>query len=237
MSQYQVLTNLVGGAVPLETAIDNTRSSKLVGLREFTYVTGWYNISTTLGNNTFLVRRLSTDPGITYTVPNGYYNADRLGSLVTTAVPGSSFVMDRATGRVTFFLTDQSWQLNLSTTALISGYSSEWWGSGLYRAPMSPLFFNKRTLSVCLDQINTTDSVLNGRNSTLLRLVPTSGEAYGEARTVTFDDAQFRRLRGGSVQELSLRVLDDCGTDISSFVKPYSATLEITDSTCGQNSK
>jgi hypothetical protein len=104
---------------------------------------------------------------------------------------------------------------------------SGWRGTGSYTGDTQPGFFNKRNLYLCLDQINTTGSILNGRNSTLLRIIPISGESYGVARTVTFEKPQFRRLRGGSIQELTVRILDDSGSDISAYTQPYSVTLEV----------
>ena len=61
-----------------------------------------------------------------------------------------------------------------------------------------------------------------------LRIIPTSGEAYGDARTVTFEKPQFRRLRNGSIQELTVRILDDSGSDISVYCQPFGVTLDVT---------
>jgi hypothetical protein len=96
-----------------------------------------------------------------------------------------------------------------------------------YTADTTPKFFTKRNLLVTLDQINAADNHLNGRQSTLLRHIPTTGEAYGESRTVHFRNIEYCRLRGGDINELTLRVLDDNNTDISALCKPFSATLEV----------
>lgn len=228
MAQFHVLTNLSGSPVTLEDNIDNTCGHKKVGLREVTYVTGWFNISAALGNNLFFIRPSSTMPVSNITVPDGYYNISDLEKVIAAAMPGFSASLNHATGRVVLTLKDAAYQLDVGLTSTIWGFSvSGWRGTGSYTGDTQPGFFNKRNLYLCLDQINTTGSILNGRNSTLLRIIPISGESYGEARTVTFEKPQFRRLRGGSIQELTVRILDDSGSDISAYTQPYSVTLEV----------
>jgi hypothetical protein len=76
---------------------------------------------------------------------------------------------------------------------------------------------------VTLDQINTTENTLNGRQCALLHHIPITGES----KTINFIKIQFRQLCGGWINELTLRVLDDTNTDISALCKPFSATPRI----------
>jgi hypothetical protein len=101
------------------------------------------------------------------------------------------------------------------------------WAGTTYTADAPPTFFPTRNLFVVLDQIYTADNNLNGRPGSLLRHIPITGESYGETRTVSFNKVQFIRLRGDCFNELTLRVLDDTGTDISTLCQPFSATLRI----------
>jgi len=228
MAQYHVLTDLSGNSIALENDIDNSCGHKRIGLCELTYITGWHNISAALDNNVFLVRPTPTGEPTNVTVPDGYYNVDTLEAVVAAAMPGFSARVNHATGRVLFDLMDPLYELNLASTATIWGFSTGGWiAAGTYTGDMSPAFLNKRNLYVHMDQINTSGSVLNGRNSTLLRIIPTMGESYGELRTVTFEKLQFHRLRGGSIHELTVRVLDGSGCDISESVQPISVTLKV----------
>ena len=231
MAEYHVLTGLVGDAVTLENDIDNECEHKRIGLREITYVTGWNNIAATLGNNVFSVRPTSTTAPTHFTVLDGYYNVHTLEAVVSASMPGFSVSVNHPTGRVILTLSDESYQLDLASTAAIWGFkgAAKWKGAGTYTSDDIPGFFNKRNLYVHLNEINTTGSLLNGRNSTLLRIIPTSGESYGESRTVTFERPQFRHLRGGGVQELTVRILDDSGMDISANTQPFCVTLEVAD--------
>jgi hypothetical protein len=228
-SRREVLFNLSGGPVPLRNIIDNNVGDAYVGLCEFTYVTGWYNVSEALGNNKFSYRPSSTDATVTTAVPDGYYNVDTLSDVITAVVPGFSSTINTATGRVILTLADPNYQLNQDILAKLWGFSTASWlgPAATYTADTTPKFFIKRNLLVVLDQINAANNQLNGFQSTLLRHIPTTGEAYGESRTVHFRNVEYCHLRGGIVNELTLRILDDNNTDISNLCAPFSATLEV----------
>jgi hypothetical protein len=186
LSRWEVLINLSGDPVPLRNIIDNIDGDTYVGLCELTYVTGWSNVSEALGNNKFSFRPSSAGASTVITVPDGYYNVDTLSDVIT--VPGFSSTINTATGRVVFTLSDPNYQLNLMNMAGLWGFSAtSWMGpAATYTADTTPKFFTKRNLLVTLDQINTSDNNLNGYQSTLLQHIPTTGEAYGESRTVRF---------------------------------------------------
>jgi hypothetical protein len=228
--RWEILTNLSGGPVRLRNIIDNIDGDVYVGLCELTYVTGWINVSAALGNNKFSVRPSSSGPSTVITVPDGYYSVDTLNDVITGApLPGFSATINNATGRITFTLSDPNYQLNLMSMARLWEFNTaSWFGpSTTHIGDTTPTFFTKRNLMVSLNQINTSDNDLNGNPSTLLRHVPITGESYGESRTVSFDKVQYRRLAGGMINELTLRILDENNADISALRQPFSATLEI----------
>jgi hypothetical protein len=227
-NRREVLINLSGGPVQLRNIISNN-GDLYVGLCEFTYATGWYNVSADLGNNHFYFRTSSTGTSAMAIVPDGYYNVETLSDAITAVVPGFSSTINTATGRVVLSLADPNYQLNLDVLASLWGFSSTGWlGPAVtYTADTTPKFFTKRNLLVVLDQINAADNQLNGFHSTLLRHIPTTGEAYGESRTVHFRNIEYCHLRGGDINELTLRVLDENNTDISKLCAPFSATLEV----------
>lgn len=78
-----------------------------------------------------------------------------------------------------------------------------------------------------LDQVNTSGNILNGHNSTLLRHVPVCSEAFGETRTITYENPSFHRLSNGPIHKLTVRPLDEHGRSIDMHDLPYSVTLEI----------
>jgi hypothetical protein len=112
-SRREVLINLSGGPVPLRNIINNNGGDAYVGLCEFTYATGWYNVSEALGNNQFSFRPSSTGASTVATVPDGYYNVDTLSDAIAAVVPGFSSTINTATGRVVLTLADPNYQLNL----------------------------------------------------------------------------------------------------------------------------
>jgi hypothetical protein len=227
--RLDVLTNLSGGPVALLNPINNYAKDLYVGLCEFTYTTGWVNISAALGNNQFSVRPSAAGSATTWTVPDGYYSVDTLKEAIQEKLPGFTATLNNATGRVRLTLSDANYQLNLLSTAGMWGFSAAAWlgPATTYTADAPPAFFPKRNLFVVLDQIYTADNNLNGRPGNLLRHIPITGESYGETRTISFNKVQFIRLRGDCFNELTLRVLDDTSTDISALCQPFSATLRI----------
>jgi hypothetical protein len=230
MPQYVVLTGQQGDSVPLEQVIDNCCGVKRVGLREISYTAGWYNVSAALRNNTFRVRATPDSPSTLTTVPDGYYNICSLENVIQAVIPSFSATLNPTNGLVTISLVDVNYQINLASLGPIWGFADpadKWCGAGSYTADTTPNFLIHRMVFVHLDQINTTGSVINGRNSTLLGIVPISDESFGETRTVTFEKPQYRRLRDGSIQELTVRLLDSCGAIINMHRQPFTVTLEI----------
>ena len=65
-----------------------------------------------------------------------------------------------------------------------------------------------REICVHLAEISTSENLLNGAPSTLLRSVPVKNERCGGGRTETFPALQYKRLASGTVSQLTLTVLD-----------------------------
>lgn len=221
-----VLTNLTGSPVQLKQALD---CSCGVGLREITYTVGWHNISDALKNNTFVVREGPDARIRDVFVPDGYYNVDVLAGVMEEALPGLAVKNNVATGRVSLVLTNENWQLALGLLGPILGFTPNrgWLSKGTHIADSCPTFLNHRALFVHLDQLNTSGNILNGHNSTLLRHIPVGGVAFGETRTITYENPPFHRLSNGPIQELTVRILDEHGHSIDMHDLPYSVTLEI----------
>jgi hypothetical protein len=143
-SRREVLINLSGYPVPLRNIINNDGDA-YVGLCEFTYVTGWYNVSWKLGNNQFTFRPSSTGAKHGVTVPDGYYNVDTLSDAIAAVVPGFSSTINTATGRVVLTLADQNYQLNLGDMTTLWGF----WDADIlgpaatYTAPILPRSFSQ----------------------------------------------------------------------------------------------
>jgi hypothetical protein len=95
--RLDVLTSLSGSPVRLLNPINNAVQDLHVGLCEFTYTTGWVNISDALGNNKFAVRPSAAAASTTWTVPDGYYSVDTLKELIQERLPGFSATMNNAT--------------------------------------------------------------------------------------------------------------------------------------------
>jgi hypothetical protein len=160
ISQYDgrtvgCLDRFSGGPVKLINPINNTTQELYVGLCEFTYTTGWVNVSEALGNNKFAVRPSAAGASTVWAVPDGYYSVERFEEAIHDKLPGFSATLNNATGRVRFTLSDANYQLNLMSTASLWGFAAatSLGPATTYTADASPTFFPKRNLFVTLDQI------------------------------------------------------------------------------------
>ena len=148
-------------------------------------------------------------------VPDGYYNIELLE--INKKNKNFKLEYDEATGYIT--ATIPRLTFNFLKMAEIFGGSEGWFGSGSYPCTKVNKFYTHKALFVHLDQINTSDNILvkdsTGSNSTLLRIVPTNDDAMGQLTTVTFNNPEYRKLCSGSINELTISILDNLGNKIN----------------------
>ena len=216
-SKFITLVNPLDEPVVLEHVIDNKERTYLVGLREITYTSGWFNVSKQIGNTVILTRKSEDDDTATkIKVDNGYYNLETLERKLNTLLGSFKANYHQETGLVQITINKH---VNLGKLSKIFGFRNDWMAPGSYFGFSLPEFYNNKTLFLHLEQLNTSSSILarskkTAAYSTLLRTIPTVDDEYGFTTTYTFDKPQYRELVNNTITELTLSILDASGNKV-----------------------
>ena len=114
----------------------------------------------------------------------------------------------------------------LSLLGLDEGFGGTWLNAGVYVGDRPVNFVTREMLRVYLEEINTTKNISDGSPSTILASVGTGCHSFGDIKTVRFEHPEFKRLRHGTVSELSIALRDRDGRIIDTHNLPISCTLE-----------
>ena len=109
---------------------------------------------------------------------------------------------------------------------LDDGLGGEWLGAGIYTGDRPVNFAKSGAFRVHLEQLSTTENVLDGAPSTLLTTARVRCHAFGDIETVRITHLEFKQLQAGSISELKVVVQDDTGLQVTNHL-PVSVTLEI----------
>ena len=161
-------------------------------------------------------------------IPAGLYDFDMLADLISG--DPTALAVNRADGLITLDVA-AGYKVRLDDSlgivlGLDDGFGGVWLTEGVYKGDRPVDLSRTKTVRVFLEEINTTHNVLNGAPSSLLSVIGIEGKAFGDIATVQFSNPEFKRLREGSVSELTLRIEDDKGKRISQDLS-ITAELEI----------
>ena len=109
---------------------------------------------------------------------------------------------------------------------LDDGLNGQWLAAGEYIGDRPVNFQNVRNLYVHLDQINSSSNFVNGAPSNLLTTVGVSDKKFGDIHTFRIFNPEFKRLRGGTINELKISIRGQYSNLIETNL-PISTTLEI----------
>ena len=223
---FQTLTNVQEGAVSLLEPIDNRYGKLRVGLRSMTYTVGWYNVEP---GESISLREVGAAAPTPTPIPPGLYGVEKLVELLRETA-GADLTVSRESGLITLTVEENSEVLFtdglLHLLGLDDGLGGEWLGVGIYTGDRSVNFAKSGALRVHLEQLSTTENVLDGAPSTLLTTVGIGRHAYGDIETVRIAHPEFKQLQAGSISELKVVVRDDTGLQMVNHL-PISVTLEI----------
>ena len=224
---FHTLSNVQRGeAIPLQRCIDNRDGRLSIGLRSITFAVGWYNIE---HGETFSWRSTGGSEE-TLNIPPGLYGFDRLKEILKGA--RHTLAVSRESGLITLEVApERGICLSDGLLALLGlddGLGGVWLDAGVYTGDRPVNFATRQMLWVHLEEINTTENIVDGAPSTLLTGIGLGRHAFGDINTVRMECPEYKRLRDGTVDELKVSIRDaSSGKAISNQDLPIHVTLEV----------
>ena len=225
---FLTLTNVQTGDVFLQQPIDNRGGNLRIGLRSITFTVGWYNIESRQ-----MVSFRNSDKGPTEStiIEPGLYSFSQLSEIIQRAGPGNTSLKVNETNGIISMETKQEVLLThklLQLLGLDDGLGRKWLGrNGIYIGDRPVNFSKTKVLCVHLEEINTTNNLVNGTRSTLLASIGLGCPSFGDVNTVYVNNPEYKQLKDGTLSELKVTIKDEFGKCIDNHQLPIYLTLEI----------
>ena len=209
--------------VPLQQPIDNRSSGLSIGVSSVIYWVGYHNVSV---DEYISIRRgedLSKVP-----VAPGLYNCTQLGKIISDAVEGAEMKVSETDGLVALEIpSEYSVLLSPGLKSLIGLEDEGWFTSGKYVGDRVVDFVPFKAICIFLDELSTTENVVDGSPAALLDVIPVGTEGFGRCVSQRFSSPAFKRLQHGIIGSLSLRIEGLGGEPIDNHSLPIIISLEI----------
>ena len=200
--------------VSLQQYIDNRDGNKRVGLKQFTYILGWFNVFN---------QSIQKDKERPIYIQDGYYSFQQIADLFQSLdiilfvneMNGVATLTTKSDLRITKNLKD------------ILGFNKRKLNAGTHNGVKPVDFATHKTVYVHLEQLNSSKNHFNGAPSTILAGVPILNSAFGDVLSIRFENPEYKYLSNGALTELKLSVCDEYDRKIDNHGLPMSAVLEI----------
>ena len=200
---YVTLTDIQKGEpVSLPSCIENRERGFGVALCALTYYPEWYNISSALKNDTFVIGVES------HVVPAGYYNVCELAKHFEPH--GVKLELNAPTGRCKISTSGKFLRLSKGLSQSLGFDITTVKPEQVLTASRQPELAVHREVFVHLRELSTSENLLNGKPSTLLYSVSVENTSCGGGRTVSITNRMYKRLASGAVPQVTVQVLDKC---------------------------
>ena len=170
-----------------------------IALVEVNYSPRWYNISKALGNHWF-----STD-GLTHTIPDGYYNFCALDEVFKRY--GMSVGLHGPTGHIRITTGAKPVRISPGLARILGFPGLSLVANKIHHATRPHQLAIHRELFVHLKELSTSENVVNGLPSTLLRAVPVGNESCASGQTWSPGNIEYKRLSSCDLSRLTIEVL------------------------------
>ena len=225
---FHTLSNVqYGEALSLQQYVDNRDGNLLVGLRSIAYTVGWYNLDS---GESLSWRRVGGPQNILDVGP-GLWSFNLLKDFIEMSGINGSLEVSKTNGRITFTVPGgQEVKLTDGLLALLGlddGLGGQWLDAGSYSGDHPVNFAPTKTLNIHLDQVNTTQNIVDGAPSTLLTRVGIERQVFGDIHMARIEHPEFKCLQEGTIGELKITVRDDNGKIVDNHNLPISLVLEI----------
>ena len=197
----------------LQQYIDNRNSDKVIGLRSFTCVVGWYNLK---GAGLRLGR-------VRITIPDGYYSFYLLADYFQTH--NVVLTLNKVNGFVTLHASEE---VKLSKQlAKMLGFNKRLLPANVDSVSDVSADFSTKQLYIHLKQLNTAQNYFNGAPSNILTVIYTGQHSYGDFIHIKFAHPEFKCLSNGTISELDIKVCDENGVELDNHGHVITSVLEI----------
>lgn len=199
---YLTITDL--NDVKIYNGINNQSGDLHVALCEISYSVNWINISKKLNNN-----RISEVGGKTIIIPDGYYNFCTLSKIAFEPLNITAELND-ANLFVTlkFPKAATSYDISPNLKTMLGIITVKTVGNTITGTKPINLGVNK-SLYLYLNELNTTENLLNGKPSTLLEIISTERSSYCERETKEYISPRYKQLTKGFFENLNLSIKNE----------------------------
>lgn len=199
----------------LQNALDNRSGNKHIALCGLSYTVNWINISPALDNNWIEFNGQKGE------IDAGYYDLCTLSKELFEPY-GIKAKLNSASLRVTLTFPPTNVQVIYDmpdNLADILGFED----STFFQTMEDPTEFIgsrpmdmsvNKDLYIYLDALNTTENIVDGRHSTLLKIMSTKRVPYGDPMSVSCQPLEYKQLSCGYFNTLSVSVKDRSGNTI-----------------------
>lgn len=207
--------------IRMEQPIDNSLGNLTIGLKSITMWVGYFNIKK---RYRFKWSREGKEKNTN--IEAGLYSFQELAQVFTDAVPGLMLDVNKTNGLIELIVPENiSIQIPQDVRNLIGLDDSGWLDEGIYSGDHAVNFLPK-IMHVNLEELSTTNNIVDGKPSQLLELVPLSSNEFGYSSTVQFPVAHYKRLQPGVISEFNFKLFIS-GKELDNHSQPIYLTLEI----------
>ena len=189
----------------------------MIGLRSLNLWVGWYNIS----DETITYYEDNKAPKTVKLAP-GLYSFNMLANFIMIEAPGVDVSASEPTGLVEIII-PKGLRLSLSEGLknLLGIYDSNPLNPDTYVGDVPIDFMTIKDFNLHINQISTTNNVVDGKPSTLLKSVPLSCEKLGTSIVREWPAPEYKKLQPGQFTQLEL------SHNINNNNFPISVTLHL----------
>jgi hypothetical protein len=146
------------------------------------------------------------EQAITVRIEPGLYSFKELAKVFIDVVAGVTLEVSTVNGLVQLFIPENTQVLFPQQIKKLLGLEdSGWLEHGEYVGD-SAINFLPKILHVNLEELSTTNNIVDGKPSQLLELIPLSSEAFGYSTTVQFPHPLYKQLQTGDINELNVKL-------------------------------
>ena len=199
--------------------IDNCRGDRKIALREIYFSATWYNISSQLKNN--IIQR-GTNKLI---IPDGYYDFCTLKKFLMDEW-GIEIELNSANSTVTLTLPlEVRYTFQKKFSELLGFKDTVFNGKNKFTSPDPINLTLNKIVFAHLNELSTSENILNNNRSNLLRIFPSGESAFCKPVNYTFKDPQYRSLREGVINSLTVTLMNEYGKTLD--VRDMTTVFEI----------